>query len=318
MIDPGFSTHFELRELAEGVFAAIAKEGGAAFSNAGIIDLGGRTLIFDTFDNPLAAEDLKHAAEQLTGRSADTVIISHYHPDHWSGNQVFADSAEIVTTHMARAAMADVVDHFRASNQVMREMQERLRQSEEQFEKETIETRRRALQTSITRQRYNLETLPTLRFHLPTLSFEGRMMFHGAKRTAELRQTGSGHTSGDCILLLPGEPIAFLGDLAFFHTAPYMGDCIPADWIARIDELTQMDLRQVVPGHGGLGTLADLELEKHYIQDIQALVAGVIQAGGSEADALQVKLPPPFDAWSEAGPARFQSNVRRVFRLGVS
>ena len=34
------SEHFELHELAEGVYAAIAIEGGAAFSNAGIVDLG--------------------------------------------------------------------------------------------------------------------------------------------------------------------------------------------------------------------------------------------------------------------------------------
>ena len=42
------SEHFVLYQLAEGIYAAIAIEGGAAFSNAGIVDLGGHTLIFDT------------------------------------------------------------------------------------------------------------------------------------------------------------------------------------------------------------------------------------------------------------------------------
>ncbi len=34
------SEHFQLEQLAEGVYAAIAIQGGAAQSNAGIIDLG--------------------------------------------------------------------------------------------------------------------------------------------------------------------------------------------------------------------------------------------------------------------------------------
>ena len=50
------SAHFELKQLAEGVYAAIAVAGGGARSNAGIIDLGDHTLIFDTFLTPTAAE----------------------------------------------------------------------------------------------------------------------------------------------------------------------------------------------------------------------------------------------------------------------
>ena len=83
------SDHFEIHRIAEGVYPAIATQDGAAFSNAGIIDLGDRTLIFDAFETPKAAQDLRLAAEQLTERQASLVIISHAHDDHWLGNQVF-------------------------------------------------------------------------------------------------------------------------------------------------------------------------------------------------------------------------------------
>ena len=63
------SDHFELVQVAEGVHAAIARPGGAAFSNAGIVDLGDLTLVFDTFETPVAARDLKAAGESLTGRT---------------------------------------------------------------------------------------------------------------------------------------------------------------------------------------------------------------------------------------------------------
>jgi len=43
------SKHFTLHQLAEGVYAAIATDGGAACCNAGLIDLGGQVVVFDTF-----------------------------------------------------------------------------------------------------------------------------------------------------------------------------------------------------------------------------------------------------------------------------
>jgi alkyl sulfatase BDS1-like metallo-beta-lactamase superfamily hydrolase len=61
------SKHFTIQKLADGVYVVIAKNGGYAICNAGIIDLGDATLIFDPFMTPEAAEDLKKASELLTG-----------------------------------------------------------------------------------------------------------------------------------------------------------------------------------------------------------------------------------------------------------
>ena len=60
--------HFRLERLVEGIYAAIHVDGGAAIGNAGIVDLGDRTLVYDTFFTPQAGEDLRAAAEALTGR----------------------------------------------------------------------------------------------------------------------------------------------------------------------------------------------------------------------------------------------------------
>jgi len=67
-------------------------------SNAGIIDLGNSTLIFDTFNTQQAAEDLKVAAEELTGHSVQYVVNSHWHGDHVRGNQAFSSSIIISST----------------------------------------------------------------------------------------------------------------------------------------------------------------------------------------------------------------------------
>jgi len=82
--------------LADGVYAALHVEGGYAIGNAGIIDLGDRTLIFDTCLNPRAAKDLQMAAKTLTGRPVDSVINSHWHHDHTWGNQIFGVDIAII------------------------------------------------------------------------------------------------------------------------------------------------------------------------------------------------------------------------------
>ncbi|MEJ2195139.1 MAG: MBL fold metallo-hydrolase [Ignavibacteriaceae bacterium] len=72
------SDHFRIKKLDEGIYAAISKTGGYAICNSGIVDLGDETLVFDTFISPIAARDLKQAAEVLTGNKVKYVINSHF------------------------------------------------------------------------------------------------------------------------------------------------------------------------------------------------------------------------------------------------
>ena len=59
--------NFTIEPLAPGVWAALNTKHGIC--NAGIIDLGDKTVVFDPFMNLDAAEELKAAALYLTHRS---------------------------------------------------------------------------------------------------------------------------------------------------------------------------------------------------------------------------------------------------------
>src|ERR1700745_4299209 len=98
--------NFFIQQLAPGVWAAIQNDkGGHAISNAGIINLGNKTLVFDAFMNPDAAIELKQIAEQLTKHPVSFVVNSHYHDDHIRGNQVFVSGASIMSTEWTRNEM---------------------------------------------------------------------------------------------------------------------------------------------------------------------------------------------------------------------
>lgn len=298
---PPTSDHFKFERIADGVFAAIAVPGGGGFGNAGIIDLGDHTVIFDTGETPMAADDLKNAAEDLTGRQVTYVINSHAHPDHWFGNQVFADHAAIIATHNAREHMLFFLEDWREVQEEPSELEEMLRHDKE-FLKNVIDARqRKALQHAIGRMENTLQALPVLDPKLPTLTFDGKLVFYGSQRRADLVTRGVGHTSGDCFLILPEEKIVFLGDLAFFQREPFMRDCDPQAWVAQLEELEGSAFESFVPGHGPVGTKADVTLEKDYIIILEALVTGSVKGGEPVEKALERPLPPPFDAWSLNG-----------------
>jgi cyclase len=306
------SEHFTLLQLADGVYAAIATELGAGFSNTGLINLGARALVFDAFENPQASEDLLKASIQLTGRTPAAVIISHWHPDHWGGLQVFANSS-ILTTPETRQAMLPIAEEMAQDRQDPSRMEQGLRETEARLALESDPNKRHTLQVSIARQRHDLQALPMLEPTLPNQTFAGKIIFHGTHRTAELIATGKGHTISDCLLRLPQDRVAFIGDLGFFQSQPFMPFGFPAEWVALLKDMADWGIETFVPGHGPVGSKTDLALEADYILALETLVVRVVHAGGSVDDALRQTLPEPFAAWQAIGH-RFEANVRAAFK----
>jgi glyoxylase-like metal-dependent hydrolase (beta-lactamase superfamily II) len=294
------------------VYAAIATELGAGFSNAGLIDLGERTLVFDAFENPQPTEDLLKASIQLTGRKPTVVIISHWHPDHWGGLQVFADCA-ILATPATRQAMLPVAKEMEQEQRDPSRLEQELQATETRLATETDPRQRRALEISVNRQRYNLQTLQSIKPTLPNQTFDGKIVFHGTTRSVEVISTGKGHTESDCILQLPKERIAFIGDLGFFQQQPFMPYGFPPEWITLLNDMANGKAKIFVPGHGPVGRKADLLLEAQYIQAMENMIQQVIQRGSTVKDALRETLPPPFDVWQKLGH-RFEANVRSSFK----
>ena len=88
---------FTVQEVGDRIYAATARPGTGAGSNAGIVDLGGCTLVFDSMMTPAAGEALRSAAEDITEPSVRYLVLSHRDYDHVLGAQAFADCAVIAT-----------------------------------------------------------------------------------------------------------------------------------------------------------------------------------------------------------------------------
>lgn len=306
------SKHFVLHQLADGVYAAIATDTGAGYSNAGLIDLGDRTLIFDSFEHPQAAKELLKASVKLTGRKPAVVIISHSHPDHWGGLQVFANCM-ILATESTRQAILPIAKDMAQAKSDSSEMEQALREIKARLAAETDPNQRRVLQITVARQRYDLQTLLMLQPTVPNQTFDGKIVFHGTVRSAELIALGKGHTESDCILRLPKDRIAFIGDIGFFQSQPFMLYGFPREWLTHLNDMANWKTKTFVPGHGPVGSKKDILFEAQYIRALEGMVRKVVRRGGTLKEALEQILPPPFDEWQRIG-SRFEANVRGSFK----
>lgn len=197
---PYDSPHFRLESLAQGVFVARARPEGLAWSNAGIIDLGGYTLVFDTFFSPAAGEDLRRAAEIVTGRMVNWVVNSSYRLAHTGGNQAFPNAA-VLATATARQMMADrvcaPVSSWRKNPGLLLDA---LHADD-------------GVDLPAGMERALSEILPGLHPTLPEQTFTGRMELHGSLRSAAL-QALEDDPAGRCVLRLEEDGLLFAGDAA--------------------------------------------------------------------------------------------------------
>jgi glyoxylase-like metal-dependent hydrolase (beta-lactamase superfamily II) len=288
------SKHFQLQRLADGVYAAVASERGYAICNAGIIDTGDRTIVFDTFISPEATKDLLRAAKRLTPQNNIRVVNSHYHNDHIRGNQVFPPDVDILST----ATTFEGIAHKEP---------EEIKWEKENIPKAIVDTksklrmekdpkRRHDLALSIVYYEAIMKSHPKLKTRLPNITFEGSLTIHGTRRQVELL-TLAGHTASDLVLYLPDEKIAFMSDLLFVNNHPYLAGCSPKRWRKSLREIGKLGVQTLVPGHGPVGSPSDLSLLDQYIQTLESIARNMVKMGKSPEEVRLQPIPQPFDNW---------------------
>jgi cyclase len=77
---------FDIKPIADGVYAAVAKPAYKVNCNAAIIMLGDSVLVVDTHSKPSAARALIEQIKKFTDKPVRYVVNTHFHWDHYQGN----------------------------------------------------------------------------------------------------------------------------------------------------------------------------------------------------------------------------------------
>ncbi|HXT62530.1 MAG TPA: MBL fold metallo-hydrolase [Pyrinomonadaceae bacterium] len=303
---------FQLVQVANGVYAAIAKPGGLASGNAGFVIGDDGVLIFDTFFTPAALEELIGEIQKLTNKPIKYAVNSHYHLDHTGGNQVLVARGVPIIAHdnvmlwqttknkrflpapeelQKRKAAAEKQLAESPADQAAKQLSEI---PENQTGKQiTMPPEDKAKREQLERQIRRLDAMMTITLTNPTKTFSsGTMELKLGKRKVILA-TLPGHTGGDVFAFVPDANVVFMGDLGWSRTLPNLVDATVDAWIPTLDKIVKdHPAAKYVPGHGNVATAAEMKDFRDYLDDLSVRVKQGI-ANGLTIDQAKQQLTLP-------------------------
>jgi glyoxylase-like metal-dependent hydrolase (beta-lactamase superfamily II) len=289
---PTADDDFQLVQVADGVFAAIAKPGGLASGNAGFIIGDGGVLVVDTFLTPAAAEELIKEIQARTSRPILYAVNSHYHLDHTGGNQVFGErNIPIVAQQNTRDWVAVKNVRFVPSHDDLLKRRDDLKKQLSSTGDDKKDQRRQVEQRLA-----QTEALLTVRLTRPSLTFDsGTLRLYLGGREV-LLSTMPGHTGGDTVVYVPDANVVFTGDLGWSKTLPNLVDATVNQWIPTLDRLiAEYKTARFVPGHGAVTDAAGIQDFRDYLLGLRTTVERAISEGLTVEQAKeQLKLPDTY------------------------
>ena len=157
---------------------------------------------------------------------------------------------------------------------------------------------------------------------VPNITFNHKMDLELGGKRVELRYLGKNHSDNMIVMNFPAEKVLFAVDFIPVKTVAFktLSDSYIKGWIKSLKRVERMDFDILAPGHGNLGTKADVTLFKNYMRDLHDQVLAAARAGKSleetkaSVDLSKYKDLFNFDKWSplniEGAYAQIQMNRR--------
>jgi cyclase len=217
--------------------------------NIGLLTGGDGLLMIDDQFAPLS-EKIAAAVKGIDAGPVRFLVNTHIHGDHTGGNENFKKMGVTLVAH-------DVV---------------RQRMSKESINARTNQT-----------------IPPRDKTAWPEITFADRMNFHLNDEDIELYHFTNGHTDGDVVIRFVKANVYHLGDLFNRGSFPYIDGSNGGNvtgMIANFDKILALidDNAKVIPGHGNLGTKADVKAYRDMLVDINTQVANALKKGKKVED----------------------------------
>ena len=306
---------FEFKQVADGIYAAIAAPTYKVNSNAAVILTNDGVVVVDSHSKPSAAHMLYKEIQGVTKQPIRKIVNTHFHWDHWQGNQAYAahsPNLEIITSEHTKENLtrpdAGAGGISFIEKQLVNVPKEIEKLKSDVLQASSPEQKAR-LEANLQQAEAYLEELKQLKPTLPTRTVASSVTLNEPGREIQVLLLGRGHTDGDVFIYLPKEKVVATGD-ALIDWMPFMNDGYPEDWIETLTALEQYDFTQIIPGHGEVIPKAHLAFFRGYLMD---LIAAVKQAAadGASLDEMKKVLGDQLASKYEQGMSKYPSGRYR-------
>jgi len=251
----------EIVKLYGGIYMAK----GAWGANVGFLIGPKGVLVIDSKATTEATKKVIGEIGKITKLPITTIVFTHSDPDGFNGRDAYPDSAESIS-----------------SLKIL-----------EDWEKNATVYLEADAPASIYRP------WPSSYF-TPALTFTGQLNFHFGNKKVELHHYGPAHTSGDTIIVFPGDRLAFIGDLVFPGREPMIQDQKGGSTGGLLRTLTILlslkpEIRTFIPSHGDPIGREEIKQTIHTIEIVSDRVKTLFDAGRSLEEIKKefgVLIPP--------------------------
>jgi cyclase len=311
-------------QIADGIYQFItAPDGYVPNGNSIVIVNENDVLVFDTFARPSSARKVLAEIHKITDKPVRYLVNSHHHPDHWSGNEVFAEafpSLEIIATDDSRQFMLNIANAWPPV------FTNNLRKDQADLDKEvstgqqadgtplTAEQRRKE-EDDVRLERDFVAEASNVKRTYPTLTYNDKLTLrHGGREFRFFSILGD--ADGTTVLYLPKEKVLVTGDVVSYPI-PYVNTRI-SEHAKSLRVLAQLDADVIIPGHGpAWHDKTFLNLEAELLESVVSQVNQAVQKGTVTVEEMQkvVNVEPlrvKFTHDDKELNAKFQRYVNRM------
>ncbi len=280
---PGYSDdyHLQPKEIAQDTYVLqgadedFSFQNGGNILNTGFIVTSQGVLVIDTGPSRLYGEQLRKAIDGITDKKILRVYNTHLHPDHFLGNQAFAD--------VPIAALLGTIAGMRQQGDMFTDNMYRLV------------------------DHWMTGTYPVL----PTEEIQPGTMDIGEHRLSFIELQG--HTQADLAIYDHTTGVLFAGDLVFHNRAPTTPHADLKKWTDSLKRLEALAFRIVVPGHGPIadGTAPILQTGD-YLRWLGSSLREQADTGKDMVEVLYAKIPSEFSTLAVM-PQEYQRSVSHFY-----
>ncbi len=248
------------------------------------------------------------------------VIYSHYHWDHASGGDIYADTARFIGHENvlkglkmppANTALPENVRMQDTNGNGMIEKAEAQGNLKNQFELYDANKDGALSGAEIVRG-------PLLYVRTPDLTYTDRININLGDKRVEVMWKPTGHADDNTIVrFVDGTNVLFASDWITVQRVPFGGDVATKEEIALAKSVEGMDFEYFVCSHGKLGKKADVVSNIRYREELRDAVAKAIAAGQTSEQAQASVLMENYQSWEFYDQQRPQ-NVVGTYRAVMS
>ena len=272
-------------QVAKDVYAFIGKtedfttDNGGNIVNTAFIVAPQGVIVIDSGPSLRYGQQMRRAIAAVTAKPIALVINTHHHPDHFLGNQAFAD--------LPIAALAETRDGIAADGNAFAENLYRM--SGDWMKGTEVQLPGKTLSAGI-------------------VEVAGRRL-----RLVAL----DGHTGADLVVVDATSGVVFAGDLAFNGRAPTTPHADVAHWLKALDQLEALTreagFNVLLPGHGAPSADAGpIRQTRAWLTWLSAAMRSAAKDGLDMNDVLARPLPAEF-AGLPVAASEYRRSVGHLF-----